>query len=94
MPEVSAVYLFGSAASGQMHGNSDIDLALFSIQKLDSLRLWHLSQKLAVITGRDVDLVDLHAASSVLRMQVIFSGERLFCADKMVCEQFEDIVLF
>jgi len=92
LPEVSAIYLFGSAASGQMHANSDIDLAVYSSQKLEKLQLWDLSQKLAVIAGRDVDLIDLHAASSVLRMQVISRGKRLLCIDRTLCEQFEDFV--
>jgi len=92
LPEVLAIYLFGSAISGQMHANSDVDMAVYAEQKFDRLGLWHVSRKLADIVGRDVDLVDLHAASSVMRMQVISGGERLFCADGMACEQFEDIV--
>ena len=92
IPQVEAIYLFGSAVSGQMHANSDIDLAVYAAQKVDKLGLWDVSRKLAVITGRDVDLIDLRGASSVLRMQVVSGGERLFCKDIMACEQFEDVV--
>jgi len=92
LPEILVVYVFGSANSGQMHVNSDIDLAVYAKNKLDRIVLWHASQKLAAIVGRDVDLVDLHTATSVMRMQVISRGERLFCMNEMPCEQFEDMV--
>ncbi len=90
--QVEAIYLFGSAASGQMHANSDIDLAVYAAQRFDRLSLWNVSRKLTVITGRDVDLIDLRSASGVLRMQVVSGGERIFCKNIMACEQFEDVV--
>ena len=43
-PAIKAVYLFGSAASGKMHRESDIDLAVFSDDS--SLR----KQKLSILT--------------------------------------------
>lgn len=45
-----------------------------------------------VLAGKDVDLVDLTVASSVMRVQVIAHGERLYCSDEAVCEAFEDLV--
>jgi hypothetical protein len=41
---------------------------------------------------RDVDLVDLLAASTVLRAQVIAYGERLYCGAQFACETFENYV--
>lgn len=44
-----------------------------------------------MLAGRDVDLVDLRAASTVLRARVIAEGERLFCAAESLCAEFEDV---
>ena len=94
VPGVLAVYLFGSAATDQMHEESDIDLALYAEEPVVRLRLWDVAQQLATIAGRDVDVVDLRTgtASSVMRMQVLSTGKRLFCADEGRCGQFEDLV--
>ncbi len=91
-PELLAVYLFGSVVLGQMHEGSDIDLAVLNENKLHEQDVWKTAQKLAMIAGRDVDLVDLRSASSVMRMQVISEGRRLVCSNEMVCEVFEDFV--
>jgi len=92
MPEVLAIYLFGSRISGLQHAGSDIDLAILPKQKLSETKIWVLAQALAAKYSRDVDLVDLKQASTVMRIQVISKGERLYCADEQSCEMFEDFV--
>jgi len=39
-----------------------------------------------------VDLIDLRSASTVMRAQVVSTGERLFCANEPACGEFEDRV--
>lgn len=92
LADVVAVYLFGSAASGELRPDSDIDLAILPATPIPAARLWSLAQELAVPAGRDVDLVDLSTASAVLRAQVVSAGIRLHCADEPRCEEFEDRV--
>lgn len=92
LPDVVAVYLFGSVAGGQAHGKSDLDLAVLSDAPVDAEALWHLAQDIAGIVGVDTDLVDLRHASTVMRMQVIAGGKRLYCRDRETCEIFEDFV--
>ena len=92
LPDVVAIYVFGSAATGQEHPDSDLDMALLPAGPVDAGALWELGQVLAGSAGRDVDLVDLRSASTVMRAQVIASGERVFCRDVTVCEQYEDFV--
>ncbi|NQY63713.1 MAG: nucleotidyltransferase domain-containing protein [Alteromonadaceae bacterium] len=77
-PNVKLIYLFGSQASGQQHGNSDWDLAILNDTKLDPLNRWQLSEKLAELLKTDVDLVDLKEASTVLQMQIVTKGSLLF----------------
>lgn len=86
------VYLFGSMAAGEARGDSDIDLAVLTHQAVPPVELWELAQKAALLAGRDVDLVDLHSASSVMRMQIVAHGRRLACFDVWQCESFEDFV--
>ena len=92
IPDVLAVYLFGSAATGELRPDSDIDLAVLCTTPLPATRLWSLAQSLAVSARRDVDLIDLRSASTVMRAQVVSTGKRLFCANETVCSEFEDRV--
>jgi predicted nucleotidyltransferase len=70
-PEIQAVYLFGSAASGKIHQESDIDLAIISDD--DELR----EQKLAILTDLarqgfcSVDLVFLSKNDIVLQYEAV-----------------------
>jgi len=92
MPDCRAFYRFGSWGTAMQRPDSDIDLAILPSRPLDSVRRWELAQALASLAGRDVDLVDLLRASTVLRMQVVAHGERLYSADETEVEQFEDMV--
>lgn len=77
-PQALGVWLFGSFASGHANDQSDIDLAVLLPGKAEPLALWQLSQRLAVQANRDVDLLDLRAASTVMQYQVITQGRRLW----------------
>ncbi len=92
VPGLKAVYLFGSAIKGDMHDNSDIDLAIWTEQPLSALELWDLRQLMETIVQRQVDLIDLNKATTVMRMQIVSQGKRLYCQDFSACEQFEDFV--
>lgn len=80
-PELLAVYLFGSVASGQAGPDSDVDLAVLLPGQADALALWDEAQTLAGMLGRSVDLLDLRAASTVMQYQVITTGQRLWARD-------------
>lgn len=70
-PDVQAVYLFGSAASGRIHHGSDLDLALYS--RKSSIR----EQRLDILTDLarcgfcNVDLVFLDTEDIVLKYEAI-----------------------
>lgn len=81
LPALLAVYLFGSRANGHAGPDSDIDLAVLVAGKLDPVATWELAQRLAGLADRDVDLVDLRAASTVMQYQVITTGMRLWQKD-------------
>ena len=93
IPDLLAVYRFGSHGSAFERKDSDIDLAVLGRRPLETERVWDLGQKLASRLGREVELIDLVRASTVLQAQVVAHGERLFCADPAYCETFEDYIL-
>jgi predicted nucleotidyltransferase len=89
IPGLVALYRFGSQAKGEARSDSDVDLAVLARDPIPNLRRFEFSQELAVRLHRDVDLVDLRAASTVLRMQVISTGECLDAPDESARRAFE-----
>jgi predicted nucleotidyltransferase len=81
MPDVVAVYVFGSAATGHHGPESDLDIALLGSRPLPARDLYDLARSLEVELGIDVDLVDLMTASTVLKYEVITRGRRVHCVD-------------
>jgi len=92
VPHCLAIYRFGSWGTDAQRPDSDIDIAILSPQALDSVCRWEVAQTLASLAGRDVDLVDLLRASTVLRMQVLAHGELLYSIGSSEVVQFEDTV--
>ena len=89
---LQAVYLFGSHATGQVHPGSDLDLAVLASIPMDDVERYDLAQTLAPHLDCNVDLIDLRAATTVLRMQVIAHGRCLYRGDAAAVEAFEDFV--
>ncbi len=92
LSDVIAVYRFGSWGTEHERADSDVDLAVLPTAPLEPMQRWNLAQAVANLLGRDVDLVDLLRASTVMRAQVIAYGARLYCADEAVCSTFETYV--
>lgn len=81
IPSLSALYVFGSQASGEAGPDSDLDLAVLADEPLDAEKLWDLSSQLAAIAHCHVDLLDLRAASTVMQYRIITTGKRLWSKD-------------
>lgn len=77
IPDLVAIYRFDSEVRGDATRSCDIDLALLAQQALPGERLFEFAQELAARLGRDVDLLDLKRASTVMRAQVIATGRIL-----------------
>jgi len=77
LPDLVAVYRFGSTATGFARSDSDIDLAFLSQSRLDPVDRFNLQERLSTALRRQVDLVDLRTASTVMAIQVIGPGELL-----------------
>jgi predicted nucleotidyltransferase len=90
LPEVVAVYLFGSVATALENQESDIDIAVLSQKKLNiEQRLELISELVAALHHDKIDLVDLNHAPTVLKFQIIMNERKIFCSNRHKSEFFE-----
>jgi predicted nucleotidyltransferase len=79
-PQFRLAILFGSQATGDITGESDIDLALLTDMPISSGLKLELVEMIGARFGRPVDIVDLyHAAEPILGQ--VFKGKRLLGDD-------------
>lgn len=89
-PEVLAAIVFGSAAAGRLRPESDIDLALLFAEggMPDELAALELRGELEQRAARDVDLIVLNRAPTVLAFQAVKKGQLIFCRDPRAFERY------
>lgn len=100
--EIGFAYIFGSSQDGLISKHSDLDIAVYLVEKEKDIntRLKILKALESVISEFEkFDLIILNTASSVLAMQAI-QGKQLFVRDEhidlysgfysLTCRQFED----
>lgn len=90
--DLLAVYRFGSRVRGGAGVRSDLDLAILPHTPLPPLQRFTIEQDLAALMHMDVDLVDLAAASSVMRMQIVATGECVYSSNEPARLRFETYV--
>lgn len=81
LPNLLAVYAFGSRVLGAARDDSDLDLAVLVAGYADAWVLFELAGELADQVGCPVDLLDLRAASTVMQHQVLTNGVRWWAKD-------------
>ncbi|MDQ6971267.1 MAG: nucleotidyltransferase domain-containing protein [Mariprofundaceae bacterium] len=92
-PVMQAIYRFGSTVTeGERPGQSDVDVAVYAGFQLEQQQLWFVSQALADELRQDVDLIDLAQSSTVMTMQVLGKGRRVFFLDEAFVGAFESRV--
>lgn len=95
VPQVQGIYLFGSFSTGDAHPESDLDLALLLPAGLifQPSLVVALTQDLSEETGRDIDLILLREANSVLQNEVVTNGRVLLARDERAVGEFEMLSL-
>lgn len=81
VPQLLAIYAFGSHIQGTATAKSDLDLAVLVEGYAEPLTLWALASDLEDIAGCPVDLLDLRAASTVMQYQILSTGLRWWAKD-------------
>ncbi len=94
---VQAVYLFGTHCTEHERPASDVDIAVLlpaeEAKQSGSLTWSGLHVALEQLLGKDVDLINLRRAPTVLQKEVVYGGRRVLCADPDTVDQFETLVL-
>jgi predicted nucleotidyltransferase len=80
-PEVRFAFLFGSSVSKDLDAAKDVDVAVAFTRPPTLLQQGTLAIQLEQVTGREVDLVDLDATSTLLRWEVVRHGIPLLARD-------------
>jgi len=78
LPDVEAIYVFGSRARNDARADSDVDLAVLARSPIDAIARFDLQERIAARLHCAADLVDLRAASTVMRVQVLEHGIVLY----------------
>lgn len=89
----AAVYLFGSAATGRERPDSDLDLAFLPRRTADPVATFQVAQQLADALGREIDLVDLSKATTVMAKEVLRCGLLIADIGRTQRQEFEMRVL-
>jgi uncharacterized protein len=81
-PDIKLCMLFGSFAAGRMTAQSDLDIAVAGYQPLSAEMYLELMADLSSATGREIDLVDLTAATGHILKEALSTGIVLQNLDK------------
>lgn len=79
LDDIEVVYLFGSEASGLIHPESDVDIALlYRIDKIPGTdQLLQIQDDITSLIKKKTDIIVLNNASPIIRMQVLRKGKKL-----------------
>ena len=78
IPDLKALYLFGSYADGSANRESDVDIAFLTDNAPEPLQKWEIAQELARELSADVDLIDLKTTNTIFRYQILSTGKRIY----------------
>ena len=80
---VQLAIIFGSIAMGKETPESDLDIAILEAKPMSIRRKYRLIEKLALKTGRSIDLIDLHTVGEPLLGQILKYGQRIKNNDQL-----------
>ena len=86
--QLQGILLYGSRARGNHRPDSDYDVAFLCDHNIPADETWLLAQDIAATINRDVDLIDLWQAATVLRKEVVEVGHWLYQRDRGQCAEF------
>jgi uncharacterized protein len=80
--EVRLALLFGSSVTRGLERARDIDVAVAFTHPVSLMDQCALGEHLETVAGREVDLIDLDSASTLLRAEVARHGVALWAKDR------------
>ncbi len=96
-PATQAIYLFGSWGTTDEWPESDADIAVL-LPPIEAKRAGFMSMgdarpALEQLLSRDVDLINLREALTVLKKEIVMADRRVFSSDDIAADEFELRVL-
>ncbi len=96
-PDTQAIYLFGSWGTEYERPESDADIAILlppkQAKEAGSFLFSELHQALQATFNKDVDLINLRLAPTVLQKEIVMNGRRIFQIAGTAADEFEMLVL-
>ena len=97
LPDVRAIYLFGTWGTKDEWPDSDIDIALLlnpdKAKKTGLSAMSNLRVALESALEKEVDLINISMVSTVFQKEIIITGRRIYCADEYGTDEFEMVAL-
>ncbi len=86
---ISAIYLFGSYATGKYNSNSDLDIAVIYNTKKEIMEHMGISIDLEkMVGGTKVDYVDINEANLYFKVEILRTGKRLYVKNEEIHRQY------
>ncbi len=89
IPNLEAIYLFGSQADKSANPDSDWDFSYLSRTKIAATERWKLKSALETNLDINLDLIDLYQADTVTQFQVVKTGRCVWYKDQLTLDEFE-----
>lgn len=87
------IYVFGSWGTPLARRDSDMDIAFLASDPQDPVAVFDAANDLASALGVEVDLVDILRASTVMRKEILRTGEVIHAAHERAWREFEMLTL-
>ena len=91
IPNIKAIYIFGSQADNTASAQSDVDIAFLSDEQLDKVKIWEISNEIAFLLKKDVDLIDIKDTNTIFKVQILSTADRIYCTDIQNVEAYESL---
>ena len=87
-------YIFGSYASKLAREDSDIDIAIYLKDQIDTKEYLNIKTNLIESCGKEIDLIILNEATPLLKLEIYRNNILLFTRDKTIESNFKVKRLF
>jgi predicted nucleotidyltransferase len=91
---IKLAFLFGSVSRGQARPSSDLDIAVAGNRPLCADEKMSLITRLAGLSGRSVDLIDLQSVGGPIFSEALLKGKLIYCLDRSLYAELIKRMLF
>ncbi len=92
--DIIFAYIFGSYAKDNIRKDSDIDIAIYLKDSIDTYEYLDMKMKLSEALRREVDLIILNDVTPLLKYEIYKNNILLFTNDKSIENKYKVKTLF